>query len=613
VILNVTNKLPNKPIVPIDRTISAGDGITVGQLPYNRICTHLHGGFTPWFSDGTPYQWFTPGGQHGPSFMNIPGRLSIPGTGQYYYPNQASARFAWYHDHAMGITRTNAYCGIASAYLLIDDFELGLVNSGMLSDLVGIPLVIQDKSFVAENILQQDPTWYKAGGGPPGSLWYPHQYEVNIFADGTTNPKGRWDWGQTATPPATGTSPLPTPTSLVPEAFFDTTLINGGLYPTVSVPPKRVRFRMLNGNQARFYHLNLYAEDPSNPGEANTSKPGPVMFQVGTEGGFLTQVAIHANTTPLPLVGPDDANPDGPFNLLLAPAERADVVIDFNGVPAGSSFILYSDAVAPFPSGDSRNDYYTGDPNQTAIGGAPTTQLGHGPNTRTLLKITVTSGVGDSVPTIPTWLNTMNGLLQGNYASGNQPALLYNDGVPWQPEFPFEETETEYPIRKLTLNEDFDEYGRLIQTLGTFDSKSLNNQGIPTWGLPYMAPATETPAAGSIEVWQIMNLTGDTHPIHFHLVNVQVIQRQQFAGAPDNWSYVGPPMAPDPNEVGWKETVRMNPGEITTVIMQFNLPNLPTAAMRNAVSPRTGGHEYVWHCHILEHEEHDMMRPLIVT
>jgi spore coat protein A len=108
-----------------------------------------------------------------------------------------------------------------------------------------------------------------------------------------------------------------------------------------------------------------------------------------------------------------------------------------------------------------------------------------------------------------------------------------------------------------------------------------------------------------------MNQTADTHPIHFHLVNVQLIQRQAFTGDPTNFT-AGDPIPPDPNEIGWKETVRMNPGEITTVIMQFNLPNLPTAAMRDAVSPRTGGKEYVWHCHILEHEEHDMMRPLIV-
>ena len=127
---------------------------------------------------------------------------------------------------------------------------------------------------------------------------------------------------------------------------------------------------MLNGSQARFYHLNLYAE-ASTPGEANLSASGPAMYQVGNEAGFLPGVAIHNNTTPLPLLGEDDANPDGPFNLLLAPAERADVVIDFNGVPAGSTFILYNDSTSPFPSGDPSNDYFTGDGDNTGSGGAP--------------------------------------------------------------------------------------------------------------------------------------------------------------------------------------------------------------------------------------------------
>jgi spore coat protein A len=137
-----------------------------------------------------------------------------------------------------------------------------------------------------------------------------------------------------------------------------------------------------------------------------------------------------------------------------------------------------------------------------------------------------------------------------------------------------------------------------------------------------------------VEVWQIANLSADTHPIHFHLVNVQIISRQLFnaktyKGTPN---YTAPPVPPAPFEAGWKETVRMNPGEVTTVIMQFNVPVI-TDPLGNAInleavsngsggfgdvngnpppSPRTGGHEYVWHCHILEHEEHDMMRPLVV-
>ncbi|PYL81042.1 MAG: copper oxidase [Verrucomicrobia bacterium] len=618
VLLNITNQLPNTALIPVDPTIMAGpSGLTVGDLPLNRIATHLHGGLTPWFSDGTPFQWFTPNGVHGPSFMNAPGTSPANGSASYYYPMDLSARLLWYHDHAIGITRTNAYSGIASALVLIDDFEIGLVNSGLLPDLVGIPLVIQDKSFVAQNILEQDPTWQ---WGMPGDLWYPHVYEPNQTG-GTgpnpscgINPKGRWDYGPCLGAKLPGASfyTLPTPASEVAEGFMDTILVNGGVYPSVRLPSKRVRFRILNGSQARFYHLNLYAESFSTPGEADVTAPGPTIYQVGTEGGFLPAVAVHPNGIPCPRdlkLDPtgQTANPDGPFNLLLSPAERADVVIDFNGVSAGSTFILYADAPAPFPGGDPRNDYFTGDPDQTNRGGAPTTSPGFGPNTRTLMKITVTGGAGDGVTT-SAWLASLNAQLKSNFLSGNQPGLLYNNGDPSVPgPVPYKG-----PIdRMLTLNEDFDDYGRLIQTIGTFTSKSLNNAGLPTWGLPYVSDATETPTAGATEVWQIFNLTGDTHPIHFHLVNVQVIQRQPFRGLPGKLKFTGPPTPPDANETGWKETVRMNPGEATTVITKFILPNLP-ASLGDPVSPRTGGHEYVWHCHILEHEEHDMMRPLVV-
>jgi spore coat protein A len=291
----------------------------------------------------------------------------------------------------------------------------------------------------------------------------------------------------------------------------------------------------------------------------------------------------------------------------LAPAERADVVIDFNGIRPGSSFILYNDAPGPFPGGDPRNDYFTGNPDQTMFGGAPTTQAGHGANTRTLLKIVVTAGSGDSGGT-SAWLDQLNTQLRTCYLTGSQPGLLFNNGDPSRPAFPF----MGVPDRILTLNEDFDEFGRLIQTMGTTELAGLNNQGLKTWGRGYMDAPTEIVNEGATEVWQIMNLTADTHPIHFHLVNVQLIQRQPFSGDPISWGYSGAPIPPDENEVGWKETVRVNPGEIATVIMRFDLPKLPTPEMRKAVSPRTGNREYVWHCHILEHEEHDMMRPLIV-
>ena len=186
------------------------------------------------------------------------------------------------------------------------------------------------------------------------------------------------------------------------------------------------------------------------------------MYQVGSEGGFLPAVAIHNSGTPIPLDPSDPSGNtalrDGPFNLLLAPAERADVVIDFNGVPAGTSFILYNDAPAPFPGGDSRNDYFTRDPDQTAIGGANTTRLDHGPNTRTLLKITVGAGSGDSISTAA-WLAQLNAQLRSNFLTGNQPGLLFHNSDPSVPAFPF----VGVADRMLTLNEDFDEFGRLIK------------------------------------------------------------------------------------------------------------------------------------------------------
>lgn len=613
-IINMANHLPANHFLPFDPMLMAGPGgIMTGDLPQNRTAVHLHGGFTPWFSDGTPHQWFSPAGMTGPSFMNIPGLPTPAGSANYYYPNDQSARMLWYHDHAMGETRLNAYAGLASAYFITDDFESGLVHDGLLPDQIGIPLVIQDKGFVSEDIETRDPSWDEDAWGGPGSLWYPHEYEANTLPGNIENPKGRFDYAPTdGAPPGAITMPLP-PVSIIPEAFLDTILVNGGLYPVVTVPPKRVRFRMLNAAQARFFHLNLYREDPAAAGEALVKAPGPKMFQIGSEGGFAPFVSVHHNKRPIPLdlIGDpsgDSAIPSGPFNLLLAPAERADIIIDFNKVAPGTSFILYNDAPAPFPGGDSRNDYYTGSPDQTTIGGAPSTVRGYGPNTRTLMKIMVGPGTGD-VENTNKWLTRINARLRSNFLTGNQPGLLFNSGDPSVPAFPYKGV----IHRQITLNEDFDDMGRLIQRMGTMTQNGVNSQGLPTWGLPYDSPATETPAKGATEVWQIFNLTMDVHPIHVHLVNAQLIQRQPFTGDPGTGiTMSGPPRRPDDNEIGWKETIRVNPMESATIIMKFDLPVLPTAAMRNAVSPRTGGAEYVFHCHILEHEEHDMMRPLIV-
>jgi spore coat protein A len=258
-------------------------------------------------------------------------------------------------------------------------------------------------------------------------------------------------------------------------------------------------------------------------------------------------------------------------SVLVAPAERPDVIVDFSA-HAGQSIILYNDAPAPFPGGDPRYDYFPGwNVKGNPINGA--TPNGFGPNSRVLMRFNV--GMVASSIDPPLLIDTTTDLSAGIDA----PLIPFGSSV----------VPAGVPVRQLTLNELFDNYGRLIQMEGT-----------AAGALPYEAPATEVVQQGTTEVWEIANNTADTHPIHFHLVNLQVINRQAQ-------NKIAPAL---PNETGWKETVWMMPGTITRVIMKFSLPSVPFSV---PASPRTGGNEYVWHCHILEHEEHDMMRPLVVT
>lgn len=598
--LTVSNNLPSTHPLPVDTSASFPDA----AASQNRIAVHLHGGHVPWISDGGPLAWLDPSGNYGPSAKSGSTILTVPdmappapGSFHYYYPNDQSARLMWYHDHAHDITRVNAYVGIATGYVITDDFEQSLIKNKTLPS-NQIVLVIQDKTFVDGT--DPDYTW-----GKKGDLWYPYKYEKDSHLPGDT---GRWDYGPDIEPPAVISHPnLPEP-SVVPEFFSDTIVVNGAVYPYAEVEPRHYRFRILNASQARFYNLQLYYASNSNDTEIDLKtledgsvipdpenvKAGPFIIQIGTEGGFLPAPVVLNNPPEQIAFDPETGNAIK-YNLLIAPAERADLIIDFSNVPVGSKLILYNDAPAPFPGGDDRNDYYAGDPDRSSIGGAPTTQPGFGPNTRTLLQFRVVPLVGKPDP------KTMSSLEKAALRGSRGPLKA----------IPLLKRSKAAAIRGLTLNEDFDDYGRLIQRLGTNVQNGLNNQGLPTWARNYMDPVTETPHEGNIEVWQIFNLTGDTHPIHFHLVNVQILSRQPFDVGNYNGTpaFTGPARPPDPNEMGWKETVRMNPGEMTEVIMKFDLPKVPFAVPQ---SPTTGGNEYVWHCHILEHEEHDMMRPLVV-
>ena len=599
---------PLRGIIPVDTSIP---GANAAQ---NRTAVHLHGGLVPWISDGGPFDWWAPNGTHGLSFLN--NQVLNPGAalneGEYYYPNRQSARLVWYHDHAFGYTRCNAYAGVASGYIIRDTFESNMKLAGLPpfieeSILVlhepprELPIVIQDKTFVGSNIGASDPTWVQKGlPSTPGSLWYPHIYEKN-----------RWRLLGAGTR-------LPNP-SVVAEAFGDTMLVNGTVYPQIDVQARRYRFRVLNACNARFLNLQLLIDDGTPDGVTiaggvATNAAGPGWLVLGTEAGFLAKPVPVPSKVPFGL----DANGSPVGSLVTGNAERWDVLVDFTGL-AGQSVILYSDAPAPFPFGDDRNDFYFGN----TLNPASSTTEGSGPDTRVLMKFNVLAGGADPALALTDangdWVTGLPGIDPflvpiANIQNGTWPAYVSQNYGITQP-------------RRITLNEQFDGYGRLAQIIGTDVAYTPGK-----FGRPFLSPVTENPARNTVEVWEIVNLTGDTHPIHFHLVNVQILDRHVFdvinynGGAP---LLIGNPIPPDASELGWKETVKMHPGQVIRVIMKFDLvPTVITNPAHTPInltsvggdingnpppSPRTGGMEYAYHCHILEHEEHDMMRPLVVT
>ena len=253
---------------------------------------------------------------------------------------------------------------------------------------------------------------------------------------------------------------------------------------------------------------------------------------------------------------------------------------------------MYNDAPAPFPDGGADTDFYLGNPEN------PEQPLpGTGPETRQILRIRVipdqTPDPQPPQPILEPALVDPPLLVAPPIVAGPLPLPLPSGA----------------PVRDLSLNEGFDAYGRLTQLLGTLAGP-----------LAYEDAATEVVSAGSTEVWRIFNFSADTHPIHFHLVNVQILSRQPFTVENDIIKFSGSARGPEENELGWKETVKMHPGEATTVAIKFdlptglpfNVPSAPRAAEMGLTNPEKTYHEYVWHCHILEHEEHDMMRPLVV-
>lgn len=766
-----TNSLPSaaqgKSFIPMDLTMK-GAGNDANGIPYpqNRALLHLHGGVTPWISDGTPHQWITPAadGKKGVSQRNVPD-MPDPGVGSdtWYWTNHQSSRMMWYHDHSYSMTRLNVYAGEVAPYILTEKAEddliashllpnqSGIDNSGVEAYKYGIPLVIQDKTFVPptdktvtnpvllgsgaqtaysmNQLMAEDPTWFgqtNLSAGPVistsdgvndtimgqfGQLWFPHVFMPNQNANITSgvNNYGRWDYGAWVWPPVTGLThkplattdpvsklpivipPFPNP-SAVQEAFMDTPLVNGTPYPTLTVGKKAYRFRVLNAANERHWNLQFYyavnaAGNPCKgsfaasactevkmiPATPSPNLPatwpvdgrpggvpdpllaGPDILQIGNEGGFLpASVAIPSQ----PINYEYNRRVITALNvsnhaLLIGPAERADIVVDFTGVPDGAVLIMYNDAPAPDPGFDTRLDYYTGDPDQSGSGGAPTTLPGYGPNTRTVMQFVVSASADASNNTFSASAFDA-ALSHGVYAAMQDAPLIpekaydptqannyafIQDNVYDKTTKTFVAAQTA-PAGDALLNlenkaiaEEFDtDWGRMTAQLGTElpFTNFLTQTTLQQW---YFDPATEILNNGDTQIWKITHNGVDTHSIHFHLFNVQVINRVAWDGTM---------YPPDANELGWKESVRMNPLTDTIVALKpitpplpFSLPdsyrpldptlslNATSTAFTN-IDPVTNnpitvtneltnfGWEYVWHCHLLGHEENDMMRPMII-
>jgi FtsP/CotA-like multicopper oxidase with cupredoxin domain len=521
------------------------------------------------------------------------------------------------------------------------------------------------------------------------------------------------------------------------EAFNDTPIVNGTAYPTTTVDPKAYRYRILNAANDRFWNLQWYVADPTtgtlsevalNPTElaaaqtdpnvfptpdTTKSPAGPSWIQIGTEGGFLPAPTVVPNQPITWITDPtrfDFGNVDK-HSLLLAPAERADVIVDFSQF-RGKTLILYNDAPAAFPARVSTYDYYTGGPDLSPVG-APTTLPGYGPNTRTIMQVRVSSNAPALAFDRPNTTADRMGTLQAAFAhhldatgkpagvfeAGSDPIVVgqaaYNSaygtsftasgwcGSPKSPSvkcdgfariqegsqptdrFSFDTlsgARLQMPFQPKGMHDEansanFDEWGRMSANLGLeAPGATPLLQNIILY--PYVNPATEildssgqpsslqvTPistAADGTQIWKITHNGVDTHPIHFHLFNVQVINRV-------TWDNII--MPPEPNELGWKDTVRISPLEDTIVALRPIVPTIPfgipdskrplnpmmpigakgdpnsangteagfnnTDTSGNPVAPIENtvvnfGWEYVFHCHILSHEEMDMMRPMAV-
>ena len=509
-------------------TFTETPGPYTGPVP---IVTHVHGAIgVADDSDGYAEAWYLPAARNIPPgyarngtwfrffAAKAAGSYGVgwrPGSAVFQYPNENRASTIWYHDHALGMTRLNVYAGPAGFYLIRggpagDD---AVIDSrfGTRAVLPGpaptendpfppdkryreIPIAIQDRSFNGD-----------------GSLFYP---DSRVFFDGIVHdyiPSGEF-------------SPI-----WNPEFFGNTIIVNGNTWPYLEVERRRYRFRLLDGCQSRFLILDF------------GGIPGVEVWQIGNEGGFL---AAPVNLTA------DHGN-----RLLMALAERADVIVDFTNVPAGSYVLANVGPDEPFGGGVPGDDFEVADPGTTG-------QVMQ-------FRVVPTVGVDDSTP--PEFLQ-LPAIAPLPAATVTRQLALIEEAGEGADE---EGEEVEGPVEAL---------------LGTVAAGVWTER-------KWMDPVTENPAVGATEIWEIYNTTADAHPMHIHEIAFEVVSREGLVL--DAEGEVVEPIQldggitpPEPWERGFKDTVIAYPGQVTRLKARFGTPG-----------------QFVWHCHIVEHEDNEMMRP----
>ncbi|BAY61167.1 multicopper oxidase type 2 [Calothrix brevissima NIES-22] len=508
--------------------------------------------------DGVPVVAHLHGGKSKSKYDGLPdawftstgkgGKLAInKGAKQAYkYYNDQQAATIWYHDHALGMTRLNVYAGLAGFYILRDKYDTGRPDNPKTARIEN-SLPGNYVNFDYQGDRQKDPDVYYE---------YPIVIQDKIFtADGQLfYPASNADLAAAGLEPMLpSTAPNP---SVIPEfGSGNVILVNGKAWPLLDVEPRKYRFRLLNGSDSRFYSLQL--------------QQGLDFYQIGTDLGLLNK--------PVKL-----------SHLELAPGKRADVIVDFKG-HQGETLILNNFA------GDGDSEPVPNDPETTSqimafkVGNQVTVA-------DTPLPTTLRGGKGQ-----PDALPTYTGLV-------TDPKIIqkFNDGIdcfdqtfvassknPKKPDFTkiVKDPLTGLPIAKqLALFENpSDNFGRITPMLGTIRDGAL------MWD----DPITEYVQLGDTEIWEIYNTTRDSHPIHLHEAGFQLLSRQDFTAtqidplAPlTNIQYQGAATPAAPQEAGILDTVVIDPGEVIRVAATFDLPG-----------------EYVWHCHILSHEDNEMMRP----